>query len=93
MSLHHRSDSNAAYQSLPQAPNDSEDNTTLLRRSLELEDEDVLAEELVTQEAISSGDGRIRWIHFVLGCAVLLPWNGTSSPKLSSCACESNVWP
>ena len=22
-------------------------------------------------------DGRIRWIHFILGSAVLLPWNGT----------------
>lgn len=21
-------------------------------------------------------DARIRWIHFILGCAVLLPWNG-----------------
>ena len=22
-------------------------------------------------------DPRIRWIHFILGCSVLLPWNGT----------------
>jgi hypothetical protein len=22
-------------------------------------------------------DGRIQWIHFMLGAAVLLPWNGT----------------
>lgn len=25
-------------------------------------------------------DKRIRWVHFVLGCAVLLPWNGTARP-------------
>ena len=22
----------------------------------------------------------IRWIHFILGCSVLLPWNGTIKP-------------
>ena len=29
-------------------------------------------------------DARIRWIHFILGCAVLLPWNGT--PYRTLCA-------
>ena len=80
MSLQHRnaqsSDSRAPYQSLPQT--DSDDTQTNLRSSLELDNEENLAEELVSQEAQSSGDARVRWIHFILGCAVLLPWNGES---------------
>jgi len=79
MSPHHRpanADSSAAYQSLPQAPTaEAEVNTTSLRRSLDFDDEETLAEELISQEVLSIADGRIRWIHFVLGCAVLLPWN------------------
>lgn len=32
---------------------------------------------------------RIRWIHFVLGCAVLLPWNGTrTSASFPTCCTE-----
>jgi hypothetical protein len=31
-------------------------------------------------------DSRIEWIHFILGSAVLLPWNGAS--QTASC-----VWP
>ena len=27
-------------------------------------------------------DSRIRWVHFLLGCAVLLPWNGAQSNLL-----------
>ncbi|KAH8106313.1 nucleoside transporter-domain-containing protein [Cristinia sonorae] len=78
-------DSGAGYQSLPQAPTDPNDhtNTTLLRRSLELEDdEELLAESIITQEVQSTADSRIRWVHFVLGCAVLLPWNAiiTATP-------------
>ncbi|THH33639.1 hypothetical protein EUX98_g506 [Antrodiella citrinella] len=78
MSFHHRSsntDSGAEYQSLSQAPNVEAEGDNSLLRSLDLDDEETLADELVTQEAISTTDGRIRWIHFVLGCAVLLPWN------------------
>ncbi len=29
-------------------------------------------------------DARIRWIHFILGNAVLLPWNGASDLLLVS---------
>ena len=79
MSLYQRSAQEiAAYKSLPQVPVDSEEDThaTSFRRSLDLDDEETLAEELVTQEVQSSSDARIWWIHFVLGCAVLLPWNG-----------------
>ena len=43
-----------------------------------LEDNGVLAEE--DEEGIEvpnlPPDVRIRWVHFLLGCAVLLPWNG-----------------
>ncbi|TCD66817.1 hypothetical protein EIP91_000895 [Steccherinum ochraceum] len=72
MPLHSRADSGAPYQSLP---SEDDANTSLLRRSLDLDDEDALAEELVSQDVHSSGDARIRWIYFVLGAAVLLPWN------------------
>ena len=44
-----------------------------------LEDNGVLTEE--DEEGVEvpnlPPDSRIRWVHFLLGCAVLLPWNGT----------------
>jgi len=30
-----------------------------------------------SDEVASPVDSRIRWIHFILGCSVLLSWNGT----------------
>lgn len=38
-------------------------------------DEDVIEETVMTVEVTPA----IRWVHFVFGCAVLLPWNGMSS--------------
>lgn len=61
----------AVYHPIPQAPVASEP----FRPSLELssEESDV---ELDSANPPVEVDARIRWIHFVLGCAVLLPWNG-----------------
>ncbi|KAH8115795.1 hypothetical protein DFH11DRAFT_1305599 [Phellopilus nigrolimitatus] len=63
----------AIYQSLPQTPNTGD----------EAQDEE-------TQEQyVSEGthlDNRIRWVHFIFGCAVLLPWNAliTATPYFLS---------
>lgn len=63
----------SVYQRLPQVPPEEVHTTG---NELQVEDEEVLAEEFVSQEASVSADSRIQWIHFILGCAVLLPWNG-----------------
>jgi equilibrative nucleoside transporter 1/2/3 len=64
----------AQYHPIPQAP---------VVADLEVEtpyislDGEVSAEEQPTSIlSPATLDPRIRWIHFVLGCAVLLPWNG-----------------
>ncbi|OBZ76440.1 Nucleoside transporter FUN26 [Grifola frondosa] len=54
---------------------------------LELEDEELnIAEVIVDNSIAAENDPRIRWIHFVLGCAVLLPWNAliTATPYFLS---------
>ncbi|KAK7695562.1 hypothetical protein QCA50_000198 [Cerrena zonata] len=38
-------------------------------------DEQESTDEFIHREAALSTDSRVRWIHFILGCAVLLPWN------------------
>lgn len=74
MSPHHRSNT-AEYQPLSQDPTD--DILTSPVEELEVNNtEDELTQSFVAQEIDSSHDPRIRWIHFILGCAVLLPWNG-----------------
>jgi hypothetical protein len=47
--------------------------------ALDIEDEEAAAEEFVSQEHVAQHDRRIYWIHIMLGCAVLLPWNGRCS--------------
>ena len=39
------------------------------------DDEGVVGEMVMVVEATPA----IRWVHFIFGCAVLLPWNGMSS--------------
>ncbi|KAJ6567223.1 nucleoside transporter-domain-containing protein [Mycena vulgaris] len=63
----------ALYHPIPQAP---------VAANPVLADPDIDAEESQDDATIASDlapdvvvDSRIRWIHFVLGCAVLLPWN------------------
>ena len=74
MSAHHRnhqSERDALYQPLPQA----EDQVSEIQ--LGEDDEAEVTEDFVTHEHLASSDNRVGWIHFILGCAVLLPWNGT----------------
>ncbi|KAM5534886.1 hypothetical protein V8D89_011441 [Ganoderma adspersum] len=68
--LHHASE--AIYHPIPQAPVAS--NAVPASSPDDLDDDVVLSE---PHSVPSQGliDSRIRWIHFVLGCAVLLPWN------------------
>ena len=61
----------AIYQPLLQEPDASEDvgdeESTGIRRAV---------------ESVPL-DSRVRWIHFIIGCAVLLQWNGKSKALLS----------
>ena len=58
------SSNQAVYQPLPQAPGIPEDI---------IDEEEVRELESVESAHIDKG---IWWIHFIFGCAVLLPWNG-----------------
>ncbi|KAH9951820.1 nucleoside transporter-domain-containing protein [Amylocystis lapponica] len=73
----------AAYRPIPEVP------IPLPRTSsdLEFEDESVdLDDEIGATTLLEGDDGRIRGIHFILGCAVLLPWNAmiTATPYFLS---------
>ncbi|GBE79362.1 hypothetical protein SCP_0205600 [Sparassis crispa] len=75
----------AVYRPIPQAPVASEP----ARPSLELDtsDEQVeLVDELASSTLLAEEDTRIHGIHFILGCAVLLPWNAliTATPYFLS---------
>ena len=79
MSTYHRTthtERDALYQPVPQAEDQAED------LQIGEDDEDGAVEDFVTQEHLVSHDKRVGWIHFILGCAVLLPWNGTSPPAM-----------
>lgn len=77
----------ALYHAIPQAPVAA--NSVILDPEIELDDE---GSELGDPISLSSSpplgpppppvDTRIAWIHFVLGCSVLLPWNGVSGYNL-----------
>lgn len=49
-------------------------------------DEDVIEEAVMAVEVTPA----IRWVHFVFGCAVLLPWNGMSSQNGHSASTVAN---
>jgi equilibrative nucleoside transporter 1/2/3 len=64
-----RSSPEALYHVIPQVPV-----TIATTPDIELHSEDASASD--TQITLDKG---IKWVHFVLGCSVLLPWNGKSS--------------
>lgn len=73
----------AVYRPIPQAPVAAIPVRPSLEISTDSEDIDVLDD--LSPPPAEAG-GRIRWIHFVLGCAVLLPWNAviTATPYFLS---------
>ena len=70
----HQHASEAIYHPIPQAPVASNPIPTA-SPDLDLDDEAILSGSgfLPPQTEV---DSKIRWAHFMLGCAVLLPWNG-----------------
>lgn len=60
----------ATYQPLSQDPEASDDAVH--------DEENAAVRRVHAQEPL---DSRVKWIHFVFGCAVLLPWNGACVPK------------
>ncbi|OJT13362.1 hypothetical protein TRAPUB_10128 [Trametes pubescens] len=68
------STSEAVYHPIPQAPVAS---NTIPPSSPDLEVDEGFGPSVVHSHV--AVDSRIRWIHFLLGCAVLLPWNGAST--------------
>jgi hypothetical protein len=73
--------SDAPYQSLPQVPTSLEEPTpfAVIQETAAVEE----YEDGVRVEA-PIVDPRIRWVHFILGNAVLLPWNG-------ACTCRATL--
>ncbi|CCM03372.1 uncharacterized protein FIBRA_05502 [Fibroporia radiculosa] len=64
----------ALYHPVPQAPLASAPARPSLETTLDGDDDGISGG--LDGSAISvEADGRIHWIHFILGCAVLLPWN------------------
>ena len=77
MSTHHRSSNGPAADASYQPISQEETEETAVGSPLQLTpDDEELVEEFVAQERAASHDARIGWIHLILGCAVLLPWNG-----------------
>jgi hypothetical protein len=74
------------YHALPQSPDMAQDlhiPSAIAEADLASEDiEDAIGEEPTPSDV--PVDNRIQWIHFMLGAAVLLPWNG--KPMTSPCA-------
>lgn len=69
----HQHVSDAIYHPIPQAPVAA---NAIPVPSPDGFDDDVALSEPHSIPSQGLVDSRIRWIHFILGCAVLLPWNG-----------------
>lgn len=52
-------------------------------------DEDVIGEAVMAVE-VTPG---IRWVHFIFGCATLLPWNGMSSQNRHFATVIADLFP
>ena len=69
--------SDIVYRPIPQGP-DADPSTT--SADMEGGEEAVYLDDDDTSRILEADSGKIRGIHFILGCAVLLPWNGMSVP-------------
>lgn len=65
----------ALYRPVPQS------DAVLASSDIEIDAEDEVLDQHITASMI---DTRIRWINFIFGCALLLPWNGA--------ALSLNIW-
>ncbi|TFY78215.1 hypothetical protein EWM64_g5798 [Hericium alpestre] len=67
----------AHYKTIPQAPEDDEGviPSAAIEEPLDIEDADEASLAGIQHAHPPPVPSRIRWIHFLLGCAVLLPWN------------------
>lgn len=75
----------ALYHPIPQAPVAS--NPVLRRSDVELDADDAAdSNDSVAHRPAVSVNSRIRWIYFIMGCAVLLPWNGAYGSVLLECS-------
>lgn len=72
------------YHALPQAPVATAPVVLPDPEGEDLEDSGILEPSLAEPHPQVELDAKILWILFALGCAVLLPWNGTSENNLSS---------
>lgn len=84
---HREPSSENAYHAVPQSPlvPDPVERPESPTGSLELDPEDEgneLEEIVIAMDASPA----ISWVHFVFGCAALLPWNGTPSQSRQSAA-------
>jgi hypothetical protein len=70
-----------SYHALPQSPDLPQDvNIPSAVEEAEMAEED-LEDSMIDEQMPSANvlvDPRIKWVHFMLGSAVLLPWNGAS---------------
>ena len=71
----HQHASEAIYHPIPQAPVASNPIPTA-SPDVDLDDEAILSGSGILPPPSNLVDSRIRWTLFMLGCAVLLPWNG-----------------
>ena len=67
---HHSSSPDESYRPLPQSDDDASELPVPTQADIGLDDEG--SEESFSDDPI---DPRIKWIYFVFGCAMLLPWN------------------
>jgi hypothetical protein len=68
----------AAYTTLPDAPDPAVAAHSVVPSALDVEEQDAPDEEDLPLPPVAL-DSRVRWIMFTLGAAVLAPWNGSSS--------------
>jgi hypothetical protein len=74
------------YRALPQSPDVSRD----LSIPSAIEEGEIAVDDIDDSDSILDGhppfnapvDNRIMWVNFMLGAAVLLPWNGASETSL-----------
>ena len=69
----------AQYRALPQSPDASQDisiPSAIQEGEIAADDIDDILDDLPSSNA--PVDSRVMWVHFMLGAAVLLPWNGAS---------------